>query len=323
MGLLSLLRMPLQCITVSAIFCAVTLDRSEAGEPWPAECKLHLAASLPFSIVHGHIQVAVLVNDVPRNFMIDTGGFISSINQKIVESENLKTLAINDNLAISGIGGQKAERYAIADTLTMAHLRAKDVRLVVMPASADSGDDGVIGPDYLRNFDMEFDFKNKTLNLFRPHPCSRHAVYWTDQFTALPMDITSQGHIRVRAILDGEDFQAMVDTGSPATLIGARTATSKFNIGPPTIGVALTGSTGGSAFATLHRFHSLQLGNITINNPPLLVSSDETAWRSDYSGLLLGLQELSKFHIYIAYRERTMYLSPIVSAQNPPATPAQ
>jgi hypothetical protein len=238
----------------------------------------------------------------------------------VVESQGLKTREISDNLIISGIGGQKAERYAIADTLTIAHLRAKDVRLVVQPFPANSDEDGVIAPDYLRNFDIEFDFANKKLNLFRPHSCSDHAVYWTDRFTALPMDITPQGHIRVRAVLDGEDLEAMVDTGSPATLIGTRTATSKFNIGSPAAGVTLTGSTGGSTFATLHRFHSLQLGNITINNPPLLVSSDEAAWRSDYSGLLLGLQELSKFHVYIAYRARTMYLSPIPSYQSPPPT---
>ena len=321
MGVFNLLRVPFRRIAISAAFCAIALDHASAAEPWPAECKLQLAASLPFSVVHGHIRVAVLLNDVPRNFMIDTGGYISSVSDTVVESQGLKTREISDNLIITGIGGQKAERYAIADTLTIAHLRAKEVRLVVGPAAANSDEDGVIAPDYLRNFDMEFDFANKRLNLFRPHPCSDHAVYWTDRFTALPMDITPQGHIRVRAALDGEDLEAMVDTGAPATLIGTRTATSKFNIDPPTVGGTIIGSTGGSTFATLHRFHSLQLGNITINNPPLLVSSDEAAWRSDYSGLLLGLQELSKFHVYIAYRARTMYLSPIPSYQSPP--PAQ
>jgi len=294
---------------------------SATAEPWPVECKLQLAASLPFSVERGHIRIDVLVNDVARKFIIDTGGFVSSITPKVVESQGLKTRPIGDNFSISGIGGQKAERYAVADRLTIAHLRAKDVRLVVEAGSAGGEEDGVIAPEYLRNFDLEFDFANRRLNLFRPHPCSNHAVYWTDQFTALPMDITSQGHIRVRATLDGEEFEAMVDTGSPATLIGARTAAARFDMGPPSVGMTITGSTGGTAFATLHRFHHLQLGNIVINNPPLLVSSDESAWRSDYSGLLLGIQELSKFHIYIAYRERTIYLSPIPADRSAPSAP--
>src|SRR6185436_5230528 len=102
-------------------------------EPWPAECKLELAASLPFSIRGGHIRVAVRINDMPRNFIIDTGGFISSVTEKVVESQGLKTYPISDNISISGIGGQKAERYAVADTLTIARLRAKDVRLTVQP----------------------------------------------------------------------------------------------------------------------------------------------------------------------------------------------
>jgi predicted aspartyl protease len=295
----------------AAVLCLAS--PAGAAEPWPAQCKLELAASLPFSIKAGHIRVAVRVNDVPRNFIIDTGGLISSVTERVVESQGLKTHPISEHISITGIGGQKAERYAVADTLSFARLRAKDVHLMVQPNPDGSDEDGVIGPDYLRNFDMEFDFANQILNLFRPHPCADHTVYWTDQFTALPMDVTSQGHIRVRVTLDGEDFLAMVDTGAPATLIGARTAAAKFDIGPPAAGMTLSGVTGGSTFATLHRFHALQLGNITINNPPLLVSSDETAWRSDYSGILLGLRELSKFHLYIAYRGRTLYLSP-----NPP-----
>jgi predicted aspartyl protease len=123
------------------------------------------------------------------------------------------------------------------------------------------------------------------------------------------MDITPQGHIRVIAMLDGKELETIIDTGSPATLIGERTATSKLNVDSSTATLTLHGASGGSTAATVQHFHILQLGNVTIDDPSLLVTKDETAWRSDYSDLLIGLNELSKFHVYIAYRERKLYLS--------------
>lgn len=283
---------------------------ARAAEAWPEECKLQLAASLPFTIEHGHVRIEASVNDVPRHFIIDTGGLLSSVTEKVVRSQKLKTLQISDAYDIGGVGGGRIKRYAIADTLTFAHLRANDVHLLVH-ADNRSDEDGVIAPDYLRNFDLEFDFAGKTLNLFRPHPCPDHVVFWPGSTVVLPMDVTRQGHIRVRARLDGEEFEAMVDTGSPSTLIGTRTAAAKFQMEPSGEGgVTLHGGAGATTQATAHLFHTLQLGGITINNPPLLVAADETAWRSDYADILLGLNELSKLHVYIAYREKKMYLSP-------------
>jgi predicted aspartyl protease len=299
-------------VALIAATLVTNVESAWGAEPWPADCKLKLAASLPFTMEHGHILIAVQLNDKPRTFVVDTGGFLSSVSQRVVEDQSLKTHLINDNLNITGIGGQRSERYVIADTLSFGQLRAQSVRLVVSPTRAKNDIDGLIAPDYLRNFDIEFDFANQRMNLFQPHPCSDRTVYWTDHYTTLPLDITPQGHVRVRATLDGEDFEALVDTGSPATLIGARTATAKFEVTSSGEALGLSGASGGMASASLHRFHNLGLGNIIISNPTFLVSSDET-WKSDSSDLLLGLNELSKFHIFLAYRSRALYLSPITT----------
>ena len=69
---------------------------------------------------------------------------------------------------------------------------------------------------------------------------------------------------------------------------------------------------------TEHRFHDLQLGGITINNPLMLVAENETTWRGEHADLLLGINELSRLHVYIAYREKKMYVSPSAPPQPPP-----
>jgi predicted aspartyl protease len=288
---------------------ALTLP-ARADDAWPQACRLELEASLPFTLEQGHVRIEVRLDGVPRHFIVDTGGLLSGVSEAVAADQKLPTHGIRDDLDIKGIGGKRTERYAIADTLTMGKLKASDVQLLIEAATAP-GEDGVIAPDYLRNFDLEFDFAARTLNLFRPHRCEDHVVYWGGTYTVLPMHLTEQGHIQIEATLDGAALEAMVDTGAPASLIGARTVASKFDLELGPGEVAVRGGTGGVTTASAHRFHTLTLGGLTINDPPLLVTADESAWRSDYSILLLGLRELRMFHVYIAYRARKLYLSPL------------
>jgi predicted aspartyl protease len=287
----------------------LALSPAQADEAWPEACKLELQASLPFTLEHGHVRIEVQLDGVPRHFIVDTGGLLSGVSEAVATEQKLPTHGVRYDLDIKGIGGKRTERYAIADTLTIGKLKASDVNLLI--AETAPGEDGVLAPDYLRNFDLEFDFAAKTLNLFRPHRCDDHVVYWGGSYTVLPIRLTEQGHIQIPVTLDGTELEAMVDTGGPGSLIGARTVAAKFDLdlGPGDVGIG--GMTGGVTTASAHRFHTLALGGLTINNPPLLVTADESAWRSDYASLLLGLRELRMFRVYIAYRAHKMYLSPL------------
>lgn len=291
---------------------------ARAADAWPENCKLQLAASLPFTLQNGHVRITASVNDVPRHFIIDTGGLLSTVTQKVAEEQKLKTRPIDEDIKIHGLGGGRIERYAVADTLTFAHLKANNVHLLMIADSGD-GEDGLIAPDYLRNFDLEFDFAARTLNLFRPHRCADHVVYWSSPYVVLPLDINDRGHIQVPVTLDGQEMRAFLDTGAPGTLIGARTAAAKFQIAPSDMsGIGLGGVSGGVTGAAQQLFHTLQLGGLTINNPPLLVTENESGWRSEHADILLGLHELSRLHLYIAYREKKLYLSPGPAAEAVP-----
>src|SRR5579871_4678101 len=128
-----------------------------AAEPWPQACKLQLEASLPFTLEDRHVRIAVQLNGVPRQFIVDTGGVMSSVSDKVAAEQKLKSFRVRDDLDIGGLGGKRTKRYAVADTLTFGKLKAPDVRLLIEPG-VGSGADGLIAPDYLRNFDVEFDF---------------------------------------------------------------------------------------------------------------------------------------------------------------------
>jgi len=87
-----------------------------------------------------------------------------------------------------------------------------------------------------------------------------------------------------------------------------------------------------------HRFATLELNGLTIRNPeitilPDVASTKETekesrAWfyKTSSTGydLLLGIHELSRLHVYIAYKERKVYVSGVDDRYHPDAaqTPA-
>jgi predicted aspartyl protease len=291
-----------------AVLALMAPGRAFAVDPWPGECKLTLAAGLPMTQTSSlRITVPVDVNDRHRNFAIDTGGFASAIDPGIVAEQNLPLFGIHGNVSLRDVGGKKAAQYARIDRLTLDHLRAQDARLMVLDAQGDT--DGILAPDYLRNFDVELDMADKQVNLFRPHPCSDRAVYWTGDYAVLPMDVTTQGHIRIDVTLNGQTLRAMIDTGSERTLIGADTAKSLFGIDAVFSEGKIRGGSGGTVRAVAEKFATLTIGGNTISDPLLEVTSQE-AWARDGARILLGMDMLQRFHMLIAYRERKFYLSP-------------
>jgi len=299
-------------LALSAIALLISCSTAGAVEAFPADCKLTLAATVPIGLEGGHFTVPVTVNGHARTFIIDTGGLTSAISPSIVAEQGIKTYGIHAGTDIQDIAHKKAELYVTLDELVIGNQKARNARMMVLD---DIGVEGLIGPEYLRNFDLEFDFAAGTLNLFRPHPCKDRAVYWTDDYFTLPMDVTDQGHIRIDVSLDGKPLRAMIDTDAPVTVIGQAIARSDFDVDPSQVNVdgatagKIIGGNGGEMGAVPHRFTGLRLGGINIKNPILAIATVERGFHADHSSLLLGMRELHNLHLYVAYQERKLYFS--------------
>lgn len=299
----------------AGLLCSLAFAAPAAAQgSWPEECKLVAAASLPFHLEGNHIAVDVQVNGIPRVFQIDTGGFTSSISEAVAAQMHLPQFAIRPGERILDAGGVAATHYTKVDSLLIGNLDAKDIRLMVM----EGGLEGLIAPDLLRNFDVEIDFPNRTINFFRPHPCPGKAVYWTDKFSAIAIDVTRQGHIRVPVELNGLSLEALLDTGAPVSLLDAQTARRRLAVEPQGSERKMTGASGGEVMVSDTPFDSLKIGDTVLQHPHIGLSSDkqETFFdkAAEETSLILGMREMSKFHIYIAYRERKLYLSEESSA---------
>jgi predicted aspartyl protease len=307
------MRHGLSCATLALFLLLLMLPTASIAQgTWPEACKLHRVAHFPITIVANHIVIPILLNGENQRFIFDTGGYASSVTSTAVTELSLKTHHI-DEVKIRDLSGKAAKFYAIASTLGLGSMVGKDVPLMVIPPLSFA--DGIIGPDLLRNFDVEIDFGNGTLNLFRPHPCDDDAVYWTKNYSAVSFYITHDGHVSVPVELDGKDTHAVLDTGAQSSVITMLNLGRIFDLDKTSPGIVpmpmLVGALGGQVDSYSYPFKTLQLGPVTVPNPKILITDGRDYLKYSDSSLIIGLNELRLLHLYIAYHEGKVYFSDV------------
>src|SRR5262249_33300741 len=138
-----------------AIVAALVPAAASAQTPWPEECKLHRIASLPMTWVGDRITIPVSVNGTEEHFLVDTGGYVTSITQDAAASLKLEAHNIMMN-RMADVGGKEASQYVWADSFKLGSMEAKKFDLMVELTKVPRVD-GTLAPDLLRNFDLDFD----------------------------------------------------------------------------------------------------------------------------------------------------------------------
>jgi predicted aspartyl protease len=285
---------------------------AEEQDNWPADCKLVRVAQLPMTLKTGHVTILASANGKDLTLGIDTGGSGSSLTKAGVGRLGLPYSA-RLGAIIPAIGGARiSEGNVHLDNLRIGDLELGGIYIPEMDTLP--GVDGLIGPDILGHYDVEFDFGHKTFGLFKPHPCSNHAVYWTGSYTVIPFTITRSGHVRVPVTLDGQNTDAILDTGAGISVLSMRDANSMFGLAPNSPDVEATNPVSGTPWgrpvnAYTYTFKTLTMGGVTIPNLRIELTDGRNFLGNDFASLVLGNDVLSRFHLIIAYREQKLYIT--------------
>lgn len=303
--------MHLRLIAATLILAALVVPQLAFGQgAWPEDCKLVRMARLPMTFKSNHASISGLVNGKDVTLAIDTGGYASSLTKTAIDNLGLVRHGMNSVL-IRDIGGKVADEYVRVDSFRIGNLERDGVYLLVMESFP--GFDGLIAPDLLRNYDAELDFGGKEFSLFKHHPCADRAVYWTGSYAAIPFGVTSDGHMRVPVTLDGQDTYAIIDTGAGTSALSMQSAKHMFDLGAdsPNVGAArqLTGASGSQVKAYTYPFKTLTMGGVTVTNPRIELTEGHNFLGDNSASILLGMDVLSKLHLYIAYREQKLYIT--------------
>lgn len=280
------------------------------------DCRLQLAASLPIETKHAwRVIIPAEVSGQPVRLIVDTGSGHSALSQAAADRLGIRTDIISGMRPYLPYAGGEAKYYAKTKDFTLGTMTAPKALFFIMPVDMPEAD-GLIGADFLRHFDVEFDFAGHKMNLFAPHRCPGKVVYWTDEanVSVVPFHMATTDpnavvsmldpHIRLTFTLDGQKVPAILDTGAPHTGINLMQAKVWFGLDETSPGMKAVGDRG----AHLYQFKTLALEGVTIPNPEILIHPlDLSRKLSDES--LFGMSLLRQFHLYIAYEEHKLYVT--------------
>jgi predicted aspartyl protease len=289
-----------------------------APAPAPAApCQLILLASLDTETMPtGDIAVNMTLNGKPRELEVDTGSYNSSITREAAAELGVQQLYTANGGAF--LNDVSIDRYGFLDSLSFGaiHTTGKWAILITPDKVVPSTISGLLGPDIMKNYDVEMDFFRGKLNFFARSKCP-DPVYWSNAYAKMAMRIDRNQHISVQAKLDGKPVTVVLDTGSTNSIMNRDFAHDLFDWSENDPRIKLVRENdninGGSATSVYtFPFQTLAFESVTVNNPKISMVPKEHFMQD--KSIVLGLNVLRQLHFFIAYQDDTLYITPAEAA---------
>lgn len=235
----------------------------------------HTGTAIPVAIAGHDLRLAVA-----------TGSVASLLSNEESDRLSLARRALGGTLFT--LDGVTPKELAVANDIQIGQLYSPEWPFVLVPESIlPSGMDGALGTDLLHSYDIDVDFGANRVRLVSPQHCAGRVVYWTKLPVAIvPLTIDAKWRISVPVTLDGVETTAAIDTGAPTSAIAGQFASDNFRS---------------------PAFHALSFEGVTIANPKLAVIAGVAG--PGTPPIVIGEDLLKRFHLYIAYGEKRLYLT--------------
>jgi hypothetical protein len=282
----------------------------------------------------GRLAIPVTLKDRPSKLLLDTGGATRALVGKVAVDLGLHL--IDSNVSLLNIAGKRSEQGVDMPSMTMGGVTFKKIHFPIMPGTLPADGnidkrsyDGLFALDLFRDTDIDIDFGAAKMTLFSVKHCPGKVVYWpTTVVAVIPFEFDSSSHIRFPVTLDGSGLSAIMDSGAYSSTLDLAIAKGRYDVDVNAPDVEKAGELAPGRTIYRHRFKTLTLEGITIANPMMrlmpnmLPEEQVTGTRviRDHGGTLppviIGMNILSKLHVYIAMKEHKLYITP---AAAPPA----
>lgn len=309
------------------------------------DCKLQAVASLRTEAgPNGMLLVPASVNGQQILMLLDTGATRGILDAAFAQSLGLSAnripvaqptfaLPLHPLLSFRNApsmqfftaNGTRLNNYTAVPSFDLGGIHISDARFMLagftdpnIPALK-----GILGSDRFRDYDLELDPRAHLANLFSQDHCEGHVVYWADAYSDIPIGLSQDGEIRLVMTLDGQELDTVLDTGAPNTTLSLQAAYNVFGLDTDSPAVEKLSGEGRNGVYRV-RFKSLVAGGVTITNPQILLVRDALADRLKQEEidahhlmpetrrtpqLILGMDILRRLHLYIAYREKKLYVT--------------
>ncbi|HEY9218395.1 MAG TPA: aspartyl protease family protein, partial [Phenylobacterium sp.] len=192
-------------------------------------CKLRKLGDLPVTMVGLKPHVPVRVNGQDVMFVADSGAWFSMIDEASAKRLGLSTGITPPGLRVRGVAGSAAVKVGVAKTFGIAGAEVNKVDFLVGGPVLPGAPAGILGQNVLGAFDVEYDFANGVMRLFKPEGCAKaNLAYWAagKPVTVLAFQHTTpvEPHAISQAFVNGKPIKVMFDTGAFRSVLKRSTA---------------------------------------------------------------------------------------------------
>jgi predicted aspartyl protease len=255
--------------------------------------------------------VAGAINAKPVNLEISTGSTHTFILRAEADRQNLHPERIQRQMQ-SASGAESVFLVRVKDfAVGAAHVT--NLRFPVIEAIGNTAAAGVLGADFLHQYDMDLNFAERQVKLFQADHCKDKALaYWNQEALRVPLAFTSQGYRPlVQVKLNGITVNALISTSSRYSTVDVDTA-RRLGLSTDAPGVVYRGKTAGIGEEKLDRwnmtFDSFAIGDEVVQHPRLVVveSTYRQRGRKEYD-MVLGRDFLSAHRVLLAQSQMQVY----------------
>ena len=299
-------------VMLALLFASALAGCAAAKPDSPEACALvrRGAFQLTFKRVVG--TVPVTVDGITATMLFDTGA--SGVVVARSAAERLKLLG-NGNIRIQShaLGGDSQAFPAGVGRIDVGGAAMVNQHVIVLPFDlrgfSDPSPEGLLGMDFLSNFDIEVDLRSGAGALYQARNCPSARPGWAEASTILTMPQESgSGKLMVETELDGRKLVALLDTGAESSMVSKVTA-RRLGITDEVLArdraIVGHGIAEKDAELRLHRFASLRFGAEEIRSPVLAVGDLPSAAED----MLLGMNYLRGRKLWISPSSRRVFLS--------------
>ncbi len=292
--------------TLGALLVALAFPLLAAEPP---KCKLVRIVEWPVQLKRGLPIIEGSINGKKIGVLLDTGAYASLITKAAAEKLDLYTSSTSE--IMTGFGGHSRVRATRIGELRIGGLVVlKDINVRVSGERPIAGVDFILGDDFFKEPDIEFDYAKSVVRLFQPLDCKGVSLaYWDSNALELPMEDESKIVVPLR--VNGRAARAMVDSGASSSVVDLSLA-KKLGITPETKGVVPSGCSSGIGADIVRswvaRFDTLDIAGETIHDPRLHVA-DYMAELGYTPEVILGTDFLRAHRLLVSRSQRKVYFS--------------
>ena len=314
---------PIQLSLLAAAFTLCIAGGAKAQECAPP--RLENTVKMEPIGDQGEVAVPITLNHVEKKFLFDTGGgsmnYISgpvALALGMFRTDNFVALDLAGNKSYSVGGARHLKRSSSAISAARTSAVFQEVPNLAF--------DGILSAGTMTGDDLDIDFGAMRLNFFSADHCPGGVVYWPHQALAVVPVTPAQGHFELAVTLDGHPLTAVIDTGSPWTILDLAWARKNLNFSSEAAASPSSGIPKDDPDKQIYfrKYSALSFPGIAITKPLVIIrpvqfgdenDTDTTSRRAP--DLIIGMEVLRHLHLYYAASEQKLYITPAAPGPSP------